>query len=189
MTSDSRALLNLQIPRCGLSCFPVTVEQIIGLALTLIVMAVGLVGSVIPGLPGTPLVLVAAIGHRLYFGQAGSVSNPVLVCLIVFTVFSLVLDYLAGMYGARRMGATWRGILGAGIGGVVGLFFGIPGILLGPFIGATLLELIGGHEFSRAAKAGLGATLGLIAGAIGKGAVCVAMIGLFALNVIWRAWS
>lgn len=163
-----------------------TAEQIIGLSLALLVMLIGLVGSILPGLPGAPLILLAAIGHRLYFGQSG-ISNFVLVSLIILMLLSLLLDYLASMMGAKRFGATWRGVVGAAVGGLIGIFFSLPGILLGPFIGATLFEVFGGYEWKKATRAGLGATLGLLAGVIGKCAVCVAMIGLFTVNVIHRS--
>jgi uncharacterized protein len=163
-----------------------TAEQIIGLSLALLVMGIGLVGSVVPGLPGAPVILIAALGHRLYFGPAGA-SNLVLASLLILMLLALLLDYLAGMMGAKRFGATWRGIVGAAVGGLIGIFFGPPGILLGPFLGATLFELIGGYALKQAARAGLGATLGMFAGLIGKGAVGVAMILLFAVNVIHRS--
>lgn len=163
-----------------------TWEQIIGLSLALLVMFGGLIGSVLPGLPGTPLVLIAAVAHRLYFGTAGP-SNTVLVVLTVLTLVSLLFDFLASVLGAKRLGATWRGATGAVIGGVIGLFFSLPGIIIGPFVGATLLELIGGQKFKQAAQAGAGAMLGLLLGAIGKFALCVVMIALFATNVICRS--
>jgi uncharacterized protein len=163
-----------------------TTEEIIGLTLVLLVMFVGFIGSILPGLPGTPLVLAAAIGHRLYFGQH-SINTVVLISLIVLTVISIALDYLASVYGAKRLGATWRGAIGALVGGLMGLFFGIVGVVVGPFIGATLFEMAGGYEFKKASQAGLGATLGLIAGVIGKCAMCVVMMGLFAVNVIYRS--
>lgn len=161
-------------------------EQIIGLSLALVVMLVALVGNVIPGIPGTPLALVAVIGHRLYFGAA-SVNNAVLTALILLTVLALALDFLGSALGAKKFGATWRGITGAVIGGLVGLFFNLPGIILGPFIGATLFELIGDKELKAAARAGLGAVIGLALGVIGKSAICVVMIVLFAVNVIARS--
>jgi uncharacterized protein len=165
-----------------------TAEQIIGLSLALLVMLCGLVGSVIPGLPGTPLVLVAAIAHRLYFGAA-SANNWVLAGLVLLTLLSFLFDYLASLFGAKKLGATWKGILGAIIGGLIGLFFGIPGIVLGPFLGALVLEMAGGRKLKPAARAGVGALLGLLAGAVGKLAVCIAMIGLFTVNVIWRSFG
>lgn len=161
-------------------------DQFTGLAIAVVVMFIGLAGCVIPGIPSSPLVLAAAIGHRLYFGPK-SASNLVLAILVLVTVFSMVLDSLASLYGAKKMGATWRGIAGAVIGGVVGLFFSLPGLILGPFVGALLFELAGGRGLKQSGKAGLGATLGLLAGAMGKLACCVAMIGLFTVNVWMRS--
>ena len=91
------------------------------------------------------------------------------------------------MVGAKKLGATWRGIVGAVVGGLVGMFFSLPGIIIGPFLGALVFELIGGYKLKSAAKAGGGAVLGLLAGAVGKFAICVLMMGLFAGNVILRA--
>jgi uncharacterized protein YqgC (DUF456 family) len=164
----------------------VTADQIIGLSLALIVMCIGLVGSVLPGIPSTPLVLLVAIGHRLWFGGAGA-SNLALITLGLLMVVSLVMDYLASMYGAKRLGATWRGVLGAVVGGLVGVFFALPGIIVGPFLGALLFELMGGRDWKPAARAGLGAVIGLFVGAVGKLACCVAMMALFAFSVIMQS--
>src|SRR6266513_12810 len=130
-------------------------------------MCFGTAGSILPGIPGTPVVVLAAIAHRLYFGAA-SASNTVLAIIVLLMVLSLVMDYLASMAGAKKLGATWRGVLGA-------------------IIGALVFEMIGGSEWKRAARAGLGAVLGLFVGALGKVACCVAMAGLFAVNVIVRS--
>src|SRR5690349_7099802 len=163
-----------------------TTEQIIGLILALFVMFVGLAGSILPGLPSTPLVLLGAIGHKLYFGPTGG-AWWVLVVLAAMTVVSLVLDYLASVYGAKKLGATWRGAVGAIVGGLIGLFFNLPGILLGPFVGAFLFEMAGGREWKSSSRAGVGATLGLLAGAIGKLACCVAMMALVTVTASYRA--
>ena len=163
-----------------------TADQIIGLALALFLMCFGLAGSVLPGIPSTPLVLLVAIGHRLWFGAA-SASNLALLILGALTALSLVMDYLASMAGAKKLGATWRGVLGAIVGAFIGFFFSLPGLILGPFLGALLFEMIGGSEWKRAARAGLGAVLGLFVGALGKVACCVTMAGLFAVNVIMRS--
>lgn len=163
-----------------------TAEQIIGLSLALLLMLAALIGSIVPGLPGTPLALCAAVAHRLYFGEA-SVSTAVMVTLIILTVVSVVFDFLATMLGAKKFGATWRGMLGAIIGGVVGLFFALPGMILGPFLGATLFEMLGDKEFKLALKAGTGAVAGMFLGAVGKCSLCVIMMALFATNVIYRS--
>lgn len=162
-----------------------TTEQIIGLVFALLLMCIGVAGSILPGLPSTPLVFIGALAHKLYFGDAGPAWWVVAV-IGGFMVVSLVIDYVASVYGAKKLGATWRGAVGAIIGGLIGLFFGIPGILIGPFVGATAFEMAGGREWKEASKAGVGATLGLLAGAIGKIACCVAMMLLFTVNVLYR---
>ena len=162
-----------------------TPEQTIGFALALFIMAVGCLGSVLPALPSTPLVLIAAVAHKIYFKSA-SAGRLVLTLIVLITAVALVMDYLATLYGAKRFGATKKGMFGAIFGGIVGLFFNLPGIILGPFIGATLFEVMGGREWKPSAKAGVGATLGLFAGAIGKLVCCLAMIVLFIGGVLWN---
>ena len=161
-------------------------EEIIGLVLAWMVMLVGLAGSALPVLPGPPLVLAAVVGHRLWFGEH-SVGNLVLVLLVGLTFLSLLLDYAAAMLGAKRLGATWRGMAGAVVGALVGLFFGPVGILVGPFLGAVLFELAGGRKLREAGRAGGGAFLGVLVGGVGKVGCCTAMIVLFTVNVILRS--
>lgn len=163
-----------------------TTQEIIGLSVTLVVMLMAFGVSIIPGFPGPPIVLVAATGHRLWFGQHG-VSGLMLLCLGILTLASIILDYFATLYGAKKFGATWRGVLGAFVGGLVGIFFSLPGIIVGPFLGALVFELLGGYKIDKASRAGLGATLGLLAGVIGKCVICAVMIGLFTLDVIYRS--
>jgi hypothetical protein len=165
-----------------------TTAEIIGLSLALLVMLAGLIGSLLPVLPGTPLILAAAVAHRLYFGVAGA-SNLVLLILTALTLVSILFDFLAAMLGAKKFGATWRGMSGAMIGGVIGLFFNLPGIILGPFLGAMLFEMLGDKEFKNAAHAGIGAVVGLLLGIVGKFSIGVVMIILFATNVILRSTS
>jgi len=165
-----------------------TYEQGIGLGLALLIMAIGCAGSVLPGIPSTPLVLIGAIGHKLYFKETGA-GWIVLTLLVLITALSLVMDYLTTILGAKQFGATKKGMVGAIVGGIIGLFFNLPGILLGPFIGASIFEMLGGREFKPSMKAGVGATLGLFAGAIGKLLCCGAMMLLFTVNVIWRSSS
>jgi uncharacterized protein len=163
----------------------VTTEQVIGLIVALVAMCVGLAGCVLPGVPGTPLILAAAIGHKLYFRQAGA-GRVVMALLVAATLFSLGVDYLASVVGAKKLGATWRGALGAVLGGLIGLFFVPFGLLLGPFVGAVAFEMIGGRDLHESGRAGLGAVLGLLAGALGKVACGIGMIALFTANVVWR---
>ncbi len=160
-------------------------EYYTGSGLALLLMGVGLLGSLVPGLPGTPLVFAAAVLHRLYFGDLGA-STWVLCILGAIMGISLVVDFLSGLYGAKVMGATWRGMLGASLGVLVGFFLGPAGILVGPFAGAFLGELTGGRESREAARAGCGAVLGLLGGAVGKVACSVLMISLFAVHLLLK---
>lgn len=161
--------------------------QITGLILTVLVMTVGVLGCVLPAVPGAPLVFIAALGHRLYFGAEHSVSNLILGLIFALMLFSLILDYLASMYGAKKLGATRNGIIGSVVGGLLGLiFFNLPGALLGPFVGALSFELIGGKDWKTSSRAGLGATLGLLGGALGKMMCSIAMAGLFLSSILYR---
>lgn len=165
-----------------------SVEELTGFVLALLLMGVGMLGSILPGVPSTPIVLIAAIAHRLYFKDTGP-STLVLVLMTGVMLVSLLMDYLSTMYGAQKLGATKRGILGAVVGALIGIFFGLPGVILGPFLGALTFEMSAGRETREAAKAGAGATLGLLAGALGKLACCLAMIGMFVVNVLYRTLS
>ena len=160
-------------------------EQIVGLVMALLVMGIGLAGSLLPIFPGTLWVFATALCHRLYFGPAGP-SAWVLLSLAGFVVLSMSLDFVAGLLGAKKLGASRWGLWGAAVGGVAGLFFSLPGLLLGPFLGAFLFERLSGRPFPEAAKAGLGALLGLLAGAMGKCVCCLLMMVMFTVSVVWR---
>lgn len=164
-----------------------TTAEILWFVGTLLFMGVGAVGCVLPGIPGTPLIFAAAVGHRLIVGLGGA-QTWVLVTLAVLTLLSLLADLVASFYGAKKLGATRYGMAGAVTGGVIGLFFGPVGILAGPFLGAFAFESLGGREWRESAKAGVGATLGLLVGAMGKLACAVSMVMLFAANILWRVF-
>ncbi|MBT3597979.1 MAG: DUF456 family protein [Verrucomicrobia bacterium] len=164
-----------------------TTQEIIGFIIAEGFMVIGAVGSMLPAIPSTPVVFLAALGHKIYFGD-NSISYLILAILGIITLFSLVMDYIASLVGARKLGATWRGVAGALIGGILGLFLGPWGILIGPFIGALTFEMMGGRQFEEASKAGFGALLGIVAGTLGKFICAIAMASLFAANIIWRAF-
>jgi uncharacterized protein YqgC (DUF456 family) len=163
----------------------VTVLEIVAFTLAVLVMMVGIIGCVVPMIPGTPLIFAAAIVHRLVMGDAGA-QWWVLCILGLLAMLSFGAEYAASFYGAKTLGATKRGMIGAVVGGLVGLFFGIIGILIGPFVGAFSFEFIGGREWRDSARAGVGATLGLAVGAGGKIACAMAMLLLFSADILWR---
>lgn len=148
------------------------------LLLGAILVAVGLAGILLPALPGTPLVFVGLLLAAWAEGFEKVGWFP-LTILGILTVASLVVDFLATSLGAKRVGATWKGMAGAAVGTIAGIFFGIPGLLLGPFVGAVLGEYISQKDWNRAGKVGLGTWLGLIFGTAAKIALAFAMLGVF----------
>lgn len=164
----------------------VSLFEITAFALTVLVMAVGLAGTFLPGLPGTPLIALAAWIHRGILGGRGA-AIWVLVTLLVMAGLSIALDFAATGYGAKRLGASWRGMLGAVIGGLMGMPWPPVGWVLGPLIGAIAGESIGGRPWREAGRAGIGATLGLIAGTAVKVTSAGAMMLLWAVHVAWKA--
>jgi uncharacterized protein len=164
-------------------------NEVLGFILALLVMLAGVVGAVLPALPGTPLIFLAALGHRLWFGNH-SASWLVVVALAVLAAFSMVMDFVATTYGAKRLGSTWRGMTGAVVGAMLGLFILPPfGLVLLPLIGASLAEILGGREWREAGKAGIGASLGVLAGTLGKVGCSLAMVALWMFNLLWRLFG
>lgn len=148
--------------------------------LAAVLVLVGLAGSVLPALPGVPLVfgglLVAA-----WIDDFERVTWLPLVVLGLLTVVSFVIDFAATALGAKRVGATRLAIVGALLGTLAGVFLGIPGLILGPFVGAVAGEMISHGKVEQATRAGLATWMGLIFGTLSKVALVFAMLGVFAL--------
>lgn len=146
--------------------------------LAIALMVVGAAGVVLPALPGVPLMfagmLVAASIDD--FQRIGWVT---LTVLGLFTILSFIVDLAASALGARRVGASARAVWGAVIGTLVGLFFGIPGLLFGPFVGALIGELTVHGRIEQAGRVGLATWIGLIFGTLIKLAIAFSMIGVF----------
>ncbi len=148
-------------------------------AAVLLVIA-GLVGMVVPGLPGV-LLVYAGLVCAAWSGGFVRVGWITLGILLLLAVAAMVLDFLTASYGARRAGASRWAAIGAAGGTLIGLFFGIPGVVFGPFLGAVLLELLVRKDIMQAGKAGVGTWLGLLIGTALKLALVFMMIGIFAL--------
>lgn len=145
-----------------------------------ILILAGIAGAVVPILPGVPLVfggmLLAAWADR--FHHIGAFT---LIVLGVLAALALLVDFVASVLGARRVGASTRALWGASIGLLVGFFFGLPGLLLGPFLGALMGELSAGRKLDHATRVGIGTWIGLLFGTLAKLALCFTMLGVFAL--------
>ena len=151
--------------------------------ITIVLFAVGLIGTIVPVLPGTTIILAAVVIHRLMLGPEKSVGWRILSILVMLTLATYALDFLGGYFGAKYFGATKWGTVGAIIGALVGLFFGILGLFVGPVIGAVAGEFIGGKRMIDAGRAGWGSLLGNLAGMVGKLLIALAMIAVFLISV------
>ena len=150
--------------------------------ITIVLFAVGLIGTVVPVLPGTTIILGAAVIHRLMLGPDKSVGWRTLSILVLLTLATYALDFLGGYFGAKYFGATKWGTFGAIVGALLGLFFGILGLFVGPVIGAVAGEFIAGKRMIDAGRAGWGSLLGNLAGMVGKLLIGLAMIVLFLIS-------
>ncbi|QSX76093.1 DUF456 domain-containing protein [Lysobacter arenosi] len=144
-----------------------------------ILMLVGIAGTVLPALPGLPLVFAGML-LAAWAGDFREVGWVPLVILGLLTVLSLGIDLLATSIGAKRVGASKLAVVGAVLGTFAGLFFGPVGLFAGPFVGALGGELIHGREVRKAAKVGFGTWLGIVFGVVLKLGLAFAMLGLFA---------
>lgn len=140
----------------------------------------GVLGVVLPGLPGAPLLFAGLVAAAWAEGFA-YVGGWELAAIGVLAALTYPVDLAAGAVGVRRFGASGRAVLGALLGALAGIFFGLPGILLGPFVGAMLGELTLRRDLAQAGRAGLGASVGLVLGVAAKLALACAMLGVFAL--------
>jgi uncharacterized protein YqgC (DUF456 family) len=143
-----------------------------------LLVLVGIAGTILPAIPGTPLVLIGLVlaAWADGFQKVGWFPLAVIAGL---TVLSLIVDFAATSLGAKRVGASWLAVAGATIGTIVGLFFGLPGLILGPFVGAVLGEYLARRNRDQALKAGLGTWVGILLGTAGKLALIFMMIGVF----------
>lgn len=135
--------------------------------LGLIAIAVGIFGTIYPALPGLGLMFVGAwlLG---YAGDYQVFGSGTLIFLAVVAIFGTAMDYVAGALGAKYTGASKTAVWGAFIGGIVGAFFAIPGLLLGPLIGAASGEFIARKDSWQASKVGIGTFIGFIIGTVAK---------------------
>jgi uncharacterized protein len=160
------------------------------LFLSLLLLLVGLVGSLLPILPGPPISWCGILLLYLTFGvpfHHGMVWGSLVVTLVV-----TVLDYVIPSMGTKRFGGTRSGVWGTNIGLLIGLFFPPFGIIIGPFLGALAGEFIhDSGDSRRALRAAVGAFMGFLASTFLKLVLCLAFLGLFVVKVIehWSAFK
>ena len=148
-----------------------------------VLVIAGLVGTIMPVVPGIPMMLA---GFVLAAWSTGfePVGWGTLGVLAALTVVSILIDLLAAAFGAKRLGASPRAFLGATLGAVIGIFFGLPGIILGPFAGAVAAELADGRGAHQAGRSGYGVWIGLVLGTAAKFTIAFVMLGIFLLKYL-----
>jgi uncharacterized protein YqgC (DUF456 family) len=132
------------------------------LILGIILMLIGIIGCLVPVLPGPPFSFLGII--LLHFSRFGEFSNSALIVFAAITVVVSVLDYVVPIWGTKRFGGSKYGTRGATIGLIIGIFLGPAGIIIGPFAGAFVGELLFKDDMKYALKAGFGSLLGFMTG-------------------------
>jgi uncharacterized protein len=153
------------------------------LAIALIV--VGVIGTFLPVLPGAALVFGGML-LAAWIDDFQRIGWITLIILGVLTMLVFIIDVVAAFLGAKRVNASRLALVGAAVGTIIGLFFGIVGILIAPFIGAVIGELVARGRLEPAARVGFGTWLGMAVGALAKMAVVLAMIGVFVTSYLIR---
>ena len=144
-------------------------------------LAAGLFGTVYPALPG--LILMFAGAWLLGYADGyHTIGGGTIAAVGILAAIGTATDYVAGVLGAKFTGASRKALWGSFFGGIAGAFFGIPGLLLGPLLGAAAGEFAARREALRAGKVGLGAFVGFIVGTAAK-IGCAAAIVLTLLGV------
>jgi uncharacterized protein YqgC (DUF456 family) len=147
-------------------------------------MVVGLVGAVLPVLPGAALVLAGAV-LGAWIDDFQRVSGWTIGVLVALALLSWALDYVAGMLGAKKAGASKQALIGAAIGTVAGLFLGFVGVLVLPFIGAAAGEYLARRDHEAAVRVGLATGIGLVVALAAKVAIAFVMIGIFVVALLF----
>ena len=161
--------------------------------LLIAVMLGGVIGSVIPAVPGSSLILTAIIIWGFVSSSFAAIKIPLIVTIIVL-ILSIGVDFLAGYIGAKKAGASQWGQIGAIVGLLLGFFgllpalpFGGPllGVLFGPLLGAIVGEFLYQRNFMKAVKAGIGITVGTLLGNVIQGILAAGAVVVF----IWTTWQ
>ena len=146
--------------------------EVVWLSVGWVLVAVGIVGCVLPVIPG-PILLYCALLCLL-----GTSHPPTVAALVAFgvaTVVAIVLDYVVPALGAKKFNCSKLGIVGCAVGTLVGIAFFPLGLLLGPFLGAVIGELIAGKSLGKSFWGGIGAFVGFLVGVFLKLFVCSTM--------------
>lgn len=152
--------------------------------LVIALMVVGLIGTVLPALPGVVLVLAGVIVGA-WIDDFAKVPVWAVVLIAVLAVIAWVTDYVATLMGAKKAGASKLALIGAAVGTVLGIFTGLIGLLFMPLIGAGIGQYLSERDSKNAAKVGIATWLGLLVGTVLKIAIVFMMLGIFWVAYFW----
>lgn len=151
--------------------------------LSIILILVGLAGTVLPALPGTALVL-GGIVLAAWIDDFTRIGTLTLAVVALLAVLAWVLDFVAGLLGAKKVGASRQALVGAALGTVVGLFMGLVGVLFMPLVGAAIGEYLARRDQQHALRVGLATWLGILAGMLAKVVIAFMMVGIFVVALL-----
>jgi uncharacterized protein len=146
--------------------------------IAVVLVVIGLIGTVLPALPGAMLI-VAGLVLAAWADGFTKVGVGTLVVIGVIGAASYLVDFAAAALGAKKFGASPRAMVGAGLGTLLGLFLGLPGIIIGPFLGAVIGELTIHRDIAKVGRAGLAAWIGFLVGMAVKVGIAFLMIAIF----------
>lgn len=152
--------------------------------LAILCVLIGLAGTVLPAIPGAPIVFVGLL-LAAWVDNFQEVGWIILSLLGALTVFTLLVDFLSASLGVKKIGASSLAIWGALLGTLFGIFAGIPGLILGPFVGSFVGELMAKGDLLRAGKVGAVTWIALLAGIALKLSIIFSMIGIFILAYVF----
>lgn len=152
--------------------------------LAAILVLAGLAGAILPALPGVPLIY-GGLWLAAWLNDFQHVGFWWLSIIAVIGIIAMALDFIASAIGAKRVGASSAAVWGALLGSIIGIFFGLPGLILGPFIGALLGEIFSGSSVLRSTRVGIGTWIGLLLGTLAKLVLSLMMIGVFAFAMLF----
>lgn len=155
-------------------------NEILLWAMVVVLLASGLMGSILPVIPGTPIILAAAVLYG-FFTDFKEVTWLVILILAGITALAQVIDWIASAYGAKRYKASRWGVMGGVVGGIAGvLLASLPGLVLGIFLVSFLAEwVLGGQDLAGALGVGWGSLLGFLGGTLIKILMSLTMVGIF----------
>ena len=146
--------------------------------LAIVLIVVGVAGTVLPALPG-PILVFAGVALAAWIDDFARISGWTVGVLGVLTVIAWAVDYVAGALGAKKAGASGLAIAGAAIGTLVGIFTGLWGLIFMPLVGAGVGEYLARKDAWHASRVGVATWLGMLLGTVAKVAIVFLMVGVF----------